>query len=294
MAIIDPEGLFLGDRMGLLSTMARLHWPYLFLLSNAFGRFEISYPKIVSRAYSTFSEIPTRDDIHGYVREYHSAFLLFLYKSDGSVWGQWDTSERYLKSYKDAISLKSPAPDPTALTEWRDRYVASKSLNVDLTSNGVSLFEKLSKNTPTFLTGKGIGNGVGDGIGNGKNLSSPDPGEDESVPLFRNLETPEPPARPSLESLQEQWFREEFWPAYWRRVDRADALKAFRKYARTEFQKDQIVAAVKAHAPQYQQRDPEHRPHASTWLNKKRHEEPPEDLSVSPSRPQRRSVMDGV
>src|SRR5690348_7388959 len=111
MAIIDPEGLFLGDRMARLSTMARLYWPYMFLLSNAFGRFEVSYPKIISRAYSTFSEIPTVDEIHGYVSEYHSAYLLFLYRHEGSVWGQWDTSERYLKRHKDAQSLKSPAPN---------------------------------------------------------------------------------------------------------------------------------------------------------------------------------------
>lgn len=274
--------------MGSLSTMARLHWPYLFLLSNAFGRFEISYPKIVSRAYTTFPEIPTRDQIHGYVQEYHSAYLLFLYRHDGSVWGQWDTSERNLKTYKDSASLKSPAPDPAKWIEWKDSYIAAKNLNATISSNSISLFEKLSENHPKFSTGKG----VGDGVGNGKNIPSPAlPDED----LFANLETHEPQPRTetppatgrsdprkasaaSLARLQEQWFADEFWPQYWRKRDKAEALKAFKKHATCEAVKAKIVVAVIAQAPSYLSRDPEHRPHASTWLNKKRYEDDVDDI----------------
>ena len=98
----------------------------------------------------------------------------------------------------------------------------------------------------------------------------------------------------SLAELQDQWFTGEFWPAYWRKVDKAAALASFRKHARTEQIKQRIVDAVIAHAPQYLRRDPEHRPHAATWLNKRRYEEPPEDTSFTPppSRPHR--VMDLV
>lgn len=282
--------------MGRLSTMARLHWPYLFLLSNACGRFEISYPKIISRAYSTFLEIPTRDEIHGYVSEYNSAYLLFLYRHDGSVWGQWDTSEKYLKTYKDSASLKSPAPNPTELTDFRNRYLTSKALNVSASANGISLFEKLSKNTAIFSTGKGVGVGVGIG----KNISSTNPVE-APLPLFASeLETHEtqpktetpPAAEPSrkasaasLERLQEKWFLEEFWPIYWRKVDKAEAMKSFKKQAFNETAKAKIVTAVTAQAPEYLSRDPEHRPHASTWLNKRRFDDEVVEIPKTPVNP---------
>lgn len=81
----------------------------------------------------------------------------------------------------------------------------------------------------------------------------------------------------SLDAAQERWFEEEFWPHCWRRVDKADAKKAFKKHATDEARKNRIVAACKAHALVYLVRSPEHRPHAATWLNKLRYEEAPED-----------------
>ncbi|HEY6343625.1 MAG TPA: hypothetical protein VIY49_19185 [Bryobacteraceae bacterium] len=61
-------------------------------------------------------------------------------------------------------------------------------------------------------------------------------------------------------------------------MDKVDALTAFCKHAKTEADKTRIVEAVKAHAPHYLQRSMEYRPHASTWLNKRRYEESPEDM----------------
>jgi hypothetical protein len=109
--------------------------------------------------------------------------------------------------------------------------------------------------------------------GNG-NTSSP-AGPDEGLVL--RLE-PRAEKTPSLGQQQERWFHELFWPEYWRKVDKADALKAWKKHATTETKAAMIVEAVKAHAPTDLKREPEHRPHASTWLNKLRYEEPPEQL----------------
>ena len=108
------------------------------------------------------------------------------------------------------------------------------------------------------------------------------------------FELESPHTEPSLVELQDQWFTGEFWPAYWRKVDKAAALASFRKHARTEQIKQRIVDAVIAHAPQYLRRDPEHRPHAATWLNKRRYEEPPEDTSFTPPPSRPHSVMDLV
>jgi|SRR5665213_319537 len=271
MAIIDADGFFNGDRMARLSLMARLNWPVLFLLGNAYGRLEINYAKIISTAYSRFPEVPTADQIHEWVSEYHSSYLLFLYQHESEVWGQWETSAKYLKKYADATSEKSPKPPHESLMEWREDYLRhKKSL---LTNNGVNLLEKLLKNPPK--TGHGIGVGEGVGIGVGKPISPPAaPDGVLSDSLFASLETPETPAaQPSLGTLQNERFENEFWPAYWRKVDKKAALKAFKKHGSTNALMDKIIAAVVAHAPYYLNRDPEHQPYAATWLNKNRYEE---------------------
>lgn len=92
----------------------------------------------------------------------------------------------------------------------------------------------------------------------------------------------------SLSDLQDGWFDLEFWPHYWRKVDKADAKKSFKKHATSESMKNKIVRAMLAQAPQYLSRDPEHRPHASTWLNKKRYDD---DLSELPTAKGQASVV---
>lgn len=72
---------------------------------------------------------------------------------------------------------------------------------------------------------------------------------------------------------QDKWFEQEFWPFYWRKRDKAEANKTFRKHAGSLEQKDRIVAAVRSQSAMYLAREPEHRPHASTWLNKERYDD---------------------
>ena len=75
------------------------------------------------------------------------------------------------------------------------------------------------------------------------------------------------------EILKDKWFNEEFWPNFWRKVDKAEAKRSFKKHATDEAKKDRIVAAVKTQYPYYIEREERHRPHASTWLNKFRYDD---------------------
>ncbi len=90
-------------------------------------------------------------------------------------------------------------------------------------------------------------------------------------------EEPEPPAKPSLGELQDEWFEEELWPIYWRSGSRdrkegkEESRKAFHRHAKSLIIKDQIVLAVKGQSAMYLERSPEHRPLLATWLNKKRY-----------------------
>src|SRR5947207_15019864 len=118
MAIIDPEGLFGGDRLRLCSNAAQLHWPRLFLASDGFARLEINYAKIIGRAYPTFSPIPSEADLQACLQEYAKNFLIFPYQVDGQPWGQWDTRKELLPRYKTAADRRSPLPPEPAFTEW--------------------------------------------------------------------------------------------------------------------------------------------------------------------------------
>jgi hypothetical protein len=78
MAIIDPDGLFGGDRLRRYSDTAQLHWTRLYLASDGFARLEINYAKIVGRCYATFSQIPSETEIQSWIGEYAQNYLLFL------------------------------------------------------------------------------------------------------------------------------------------------------------------------------------------------------------------------
>lgn len=75
--------------------------------------------------------------------------------------------------------------------------------------------------------------------------------------------------KPKLFDLQTGWF-DEFWELSWRKIDKQQGLKAFRKHATSERMKDLILAAEKREQPAMLARPVDKRPFMSTWLNKGR------------------------
>jgi hypothetical protein len=175
-AFIDPDGLFNGDRMRLLSDLAKLHWPYFWCASNSCGRIELNYMRVCARAWSQFREPPTEEQFWQLIREYHESFLLFVYEYNGQVWGSWDTSEKFLPRHKLAADMRSPAPNYEDFAAWRERYISAKQLKaasnpIDI-NNFVKLSEKLpegsQKITADLAHGVGVGVGGGGGVGAGE------------------------------------------------------------------------------------------------------------------------------
>jgi hypothetical protein len=64
-----------------------------------------------------------------------------------------------------------------------------------------------------------------------------------------------------------------FWEAYPRKVAKQNAEKAWRK-GECEAIASEIMAALAWQAPLFAKRDPEHVPHAATWLNGRRWTDP--------------------
>jgi hypothetical protein len=158
--ILDAEGLFNGDRWNRCSDHARLNAPYFLLTSNGFARLEISYRKIVGRAYSGFRTPPTEEELMRWIGEYASAHLLFLYESDGQVWGAWDTRLELLPRYKTAADRRSPEPPEPGFTEWKRAYRSVTKRFPKFLENLPKSSRKLSA---TFPHGIGVVGVIGEG-----------------------------------------------------------------------------------------------------------------------------------
>ena len=180
MAIIDPNGLFYGDRLARCSDEAQLHWVRFFTASNTFARLELNYRQIISTAYGSFKSKPTEEQVAGWVREFHENFLLFIYTApNGSLWGQWLTSKENLRKYQTSTDKRSPGPDEKELEVYRQQYISKKQ------AKSIA-FNELSK--PLQFTLLGIGEGIGKGIGDGKE---------------QEQKTPAKPTAPQVEKVKE-------------------------------------------------------------------------------------------
>ncbi len=77
---------------------------------------------------------------------------------------------------------------------------------------------------------------------------------------------------PNLTAEQREWFDSEFWPDYWLKVAKKEAMAAFE--AITTREKFEAVNAAKLRQrPAMMEREPKHRPHAATWLRGERWED---------------------
>jgi hypothetical protein len=169
MVIIDPEGMFCGDRMAQLSDETKLLWPWLYLASNGYARIEINYRKMLARVFSSFRVPPTEAEFMKAIQECAEAYLLFLYQSKGAWWGQWDTSAKYLPRHQTASDKRSPDPPPAEFTAWKEAYAKSKESQVP----ALATFSEIRRNPPKSaeIRGKdarvvvGVGVGVVAGVG---------------------------------------------------------------------------------------------------------------------------------
>jgi hypothetical protein len=282
VAVIDPEGLFNGDRLRHCSNAAQLHWPRLFLASDGFARIEINYARIIGRAYPTFSPAPSETELQAWLQEYSKNHLLFLYETDRQLWGQWDTRQELLPRYKTASDRRSPIPPEQAFAAWKLR-------RGDENRAFTKCFGNISEGSRRFLHGVGVGVGIGEG----KNMCASDdarasdllPGSLPSIdsPPFETTEpgalfpVEQPPAAPAcvkpsgqgMTTEQEIWFTS-WWAEYWLHKAKKAAREAFRVQVKTAELFRRVVAATRAQRPEMLYREESKRPHGATWLRGER------------------------
>lgn len=272
MAVIDPDGLFNGERFERVSDAARYAWPYLWAASNRCGRIELNYRLIIGKAFSRFRRAPTEEEFWGWIREFQQAYLLFVYEVDGAYWGQWDTSEKFLATYKLAADLASPKPDSGAWNAWREEYIRSKKERNSTKPITVTNFKNVLKTSETFSHGNGNGNGNGSLKTCSTDVERP---VSQSIPFdtLDELDTTPKPTWGKTEKLRA--FADSFWPAWPRKVAKAAAEKAWLKHASTPELADKIVRAARDQGPQLTKNGLEYCPYPATWLNDRRFEDEP-------------------
>lgn len=293
MALIDPEGLFNGDKFEDVSDEARLHWPFFWCASNTLARLELNYHKVIGRAYRRFKTPPTEEQFWAYVKEYFDAYLLFVYEADGSIWGEWNTSKKYLPRHTLTADKRTPAPDTSAFNTWKEEYIEKKRSRSTASSSGINVFVKVSLALPKGVRkvdedlhtdAQGIGEGVGVGVGVGKvkticasddALGSHLDPPPESKTLFA-IDAAEDRKQKTCE--REKWFHEEFWPIIWAKIGKDAALRSWLKKIKTREQAEQAITAAKAQGPSLlrsAQVNGHSVLHPSTWLHDGRYEDEP-------------------
>src|SRR5712664_2000618 len=100
MPVIDPDGLFEGQRISALSDTAKLYWPWLYAAANGYGRLELDPPAIIKRCFGSFDRKMTQDQLIIILTEYRDNFLILVYEHEGQTWIQFDTSAKYLRRHK--------------------------------------------------------------------------------------------------------------------------------------------------------------------------------------------------
>jgi hypothetical protein len=92
-----------------------------------------------------------------------------------------------------------------------------------------------------------------------------------------NAQFPVEPKKPgqSIDGLtpqQDVWFAV-WWADYWLRKSRKAARQAFAKQVKSVGRFEQVMAATQAQTAEMLTREPQHRPHGSTWLRQERWED---------------------
>lgn len=180
--LIDPQGLFYGERISACSDEAQLHFPRLMAASNGYGRIEMSVTKLHATVYAGFKVKPSREELQKWFREYHANFLLFVYRAQsGEVWGQWAVLKGKLPKWKTAEDNRSPAPQQAEFDAYQKAYIEAKRAQYALQDDHIGIsedFKSLPKASEGFRNlshGEVVGECVGVGEVEGEVLAQAAP-----------------------------------------------------------------------------------------------------------------------
>ncbi len=270
MAFLNADGLFHGDRLRACSNGAQLHFPRLFLISNGFGRFEVSYLRIIGAAYGSFNPPPTEKELEGVILEFAKNHLLFLYDSAGFLWGLWDTKAEWLPRYRTAQDRRSPEPPQSAFALWKAEYRGG--------TKGVPKFCENYGKIPLVVVDVVVEKQICASADADPRFSVDDAPFDPVGTSSGNTWN-DPPRQPKRNTARkpaqaDEWFSE-FWEVYRfiKPQAKAKAKEVFHREIKSREELDRVLTALAKQKPELLEREPRFRPQASTWLSGERWED---------------------
>ena len=253
MLIVNPDGLFRGDRLAMCSKTAWLYWTPIFLCANGYGRFEVNHGRV---APQIGAHAPTEAEFEACIEEYAKVHLLFLYRVGVKRWGQWDADKRFLPRWKTSQDKQSPWPPEPEYTNWMKMYHGDGSKALPKPSEDFGGLLANSECSCSCVVGVEVDAGVktpcssGDERGSvGLELTPPNPGRVDEIRV---------------------WFDGEFWPAYPRKVAKPQALQVARRHGKTAAVRVAIMECLRLKLPALQEQfkaDGDYRPYPASWLN---------------------------
>jgi hypothetical protein len=273
MSYIDPDGMFGGDRMAMLSDSAKMAWPWFWCAGNTLGRVELNYREFTKTVFRQFKKPPAEQQFWDWVSEFHESYLMFVYQVSGKVWGQWFVSEKYLPTYKTVNDKRTPAAPADMFVAWQKKY---NDLKISLISDKCRVLN-ISKTFENFSEGQEISEKFHMGVERrgeieerkDSNTNAPDGALFDVLPdrKVKGKRTTEE-VRKSLSSRLPWW--EKFWAAYPCHDGMNPAMDAFDRLVTTE----EIFRAVMGGAERYAAKaraDPSKKlKYGQGWLNDQR------------------------
>jgi hypothetical protein len=193
--IIREKGLLDGKRLRKCSSRARLFWPWLYALSNGYVRLELDFELLSERLVSFKEDAPTAEELEKWFRDdYAKNNLIFIYETNGQLWGQWDTAAKDTKDYKTAGDKESPPPPEEDYLrwlcerhgeDWLDFHWNQRELAKGLPADFAKLLQNVYKD---FAVGVGKGKGFGFGSGQGERTVTSSTSASRSSSVERNDE----------------------------------------------------------------------------------------------------------
>lgn len=188
--------------------------------------------------------------------EVSRAFGVILYKVGGRTYYAIPSWERHQKIDRKSTA-KHPAPEEGEPWDPDPEPRADQHRNGHSASGARVLVE--SSSSPRRDDGEGSGTGTGEQGNRGTTTS---------------------PTADAAGRSDEDWFVE-FWKAYPRKVDKQDALRAFKAALKRRIDPNRLIRAAQSYARQNVGRETKYLKHAATWLNKGSYDNEPEQAHLS-------------
>jgi len=160
MAVIDPNGLFEGQRLRACSDIAQNYYPRLYCAANGYARLELDVQAIIRLYFRFYTHIPTVDDIVAVFEEYVTNYLAFIYQSEGRVFVQFATKAKFLPRRKTREDNRIPPPPPEAVEAFNQGYIRWKAEQAHK-EQSLEVNEFLKKISEKNCHGTCIGEGIG-------------------------------------------------------------------------------------------------------------------------------------